>query len=150
MNIFPSTSRHQENLESKIHAVARRKKPALMVSLLVLSCLAFSPAWAGDYPNAKAPAAPIHLTSLSIIIGPGGFHLGIGAPFYGRGYVRPHVHVVPVPRPYWNQLRHHGHHQHYVAPQRFNRGHGWKAPGPRGNFRGNNGRGNGGHRGGHR
>lgn len=150
MNIFKSTSQNQENLDLKNHAVAKGRKLAFIASLIALSCLAFSPAWAGDYPLAKAPAAPIHLTSLSIVIGPGGFHLGIGGPFYGRGYARPHVYVVPVPGPYWNQSRHHGHHQHYVAPQRFNRGHGWKDNGPRGHFRGNGGRGNSGHRGGHR
>jgi len=150
MNIFKSTSQHQENFDSRTQGLARGKKLALIASLMALSCLAFSPAWAGNYSYAKAQAAPIHLASLSIQIGPGGFHLGIGAPFYGRGYARPHVHVVPVPGPYWNQLRHRGYHQHYAAPQRFNRGNGWKNNGPRGNFRGNNGRGNGGHRGGHR
>lgn len=150
MNFFTSTSRHQVNLESKIHAMARGKKLALITSLLTLSCLAFSPAWAGEYPLLKAPATPIHLTSLSIVIGPGGVHLGIGGPFYGRAYARPHVHVVPAPHRHWKHSRHHGNRHHYGAPQRFNRGHGWKNDAPRGHFRGNNGRGNGGHRGGHR
>ena len=150
MNIFKSTSGYQRNLDSKIHPLGRGKKIVLTASLVALSCFTFSPAWAGDYTYAKTPATPIHLTSLSIVIGPGGFHLGIGAPFYGRAYARPHVHVVPAPRPYWNHSRHYGNHHHYAAPQQFNRAHGWKNDGPRGHFRGNNSRGNGGSRGGHR
>jgi len=151
MNIFRSTSRHQENFDSRTLGLARRKKLALIASLMALSCLAFSPVLAGDYIHAKVPAAPIHLTSLSIVISPEGFHLGIGAPFYGRAYVRPHVYVQPAPHRHWNYSRYYGNHHHYAVPQRFNnRGHGWKNNGPRGNFRGNNGRGNGGHRGGYR
>ena len=150
MNIFKSTSRHQENLDSKNHAVAKGRKLVFIAGLIALSCLAFSPAWAGDYPLAKAPAAPIHLTSLSIVIGPGGFHLGIGAPFYGRAYSRPHVYVQPAPHRHWKHSRHQGNRQHYASPQRHNGGHGWKNDSPRGNSRGNGGGGNRGRRGGHR
>jgi len=144
MNILKSISGYQRNLDSRIHPLGRGKKIVLTASLVALSCFAFSPAWAGDYIYAKAPAAPIHLTSLSIIIGPWGFHLGIGAPSYGRAYPPSYVCAVPAPRPYWKQSRHLGHNYHHVAPQRFNRGHGWKNAGQRGHFRGNNGRGNGG------
>jgi len=151
MNIFTSISGYQRNPDSRIHPLGRRgKKIILTASLVALSCFAFSPAWASDYTYAKVQEAPIHLTSLSIVIGPGGFHLGIGVPSYGRAYQPPYVYVVPAPRPYWKQSKHLGHNYHHVAPQRFNRGQGWKHDGPRGHFRGNNGRGNGGSRGGHR
>jgi len=147
MSIFTSTSRHQENVDSKIRPFAKGKNLVLIISFAAVSCLAFSSAWAGEYASAKTPAVPIHLTSLSIQIGPGGFHLGIGAPFYGRAYGRPHSHVAP--RHYWKHSRRsHRGHNHYSAPKRFNRGHGWKNDGPRGNFRGKGGRGNRGHRGG--
>jgi hypothetical protein len=150
MNIFKSTSQHQQNLDSRTHPLARGKKLVLATSLMALSCFAFSPAWAGDYGRAKTSSASIHLTSVSIQIGPGGFHLGIRAPYYGRAYARPHVYVVPAPRIYWEHSRHHGNRHYYASPQRFNRGHGWKNHGSQGNFRGNGSRGNVGHRGGHR
>ena len=151
MNIFTPTSQNQENLDSKTPAVRRGKKLAVSVGLIMaLSFIGFSAAWAGDYSHAKAPAAPIHLTSLSIQIGPGGFHFGIGSPFYGPAYVRPHVYVQPAPHRHWKHSRHQGNRQHYASPQRHNRGHGWKNHNPRGNSRGNGGGGNRGHRGGHR
>ena len=136
MKISTSISQHQDNRGPRSSSGVKGKKLALVGGLLGLSCLVFSPAWAGDTAHAKALEAPIHLTSLSIQIGPGGFHFGIGSPFYGPAYVRPHIHVVPAPRPYWKPSRRHGHHKHYAAPQRFNRGYGWKNSGPRGQFRG--------------
>ncbi len=150
MNIFPSTSQHPRKRDSSIHPLARGVKMVLATSLIAFSCFAFSPAWAGDYTRAKATLAPIQLTGLSIQIGPGGFHIRIGVPSYGRAYGRSHVHVRPVPRPYWKSSRHPGHRHHYVSPKRFNHRHGWKNDGHRGNFRGKGGRGNGGHRGGRR
>ncbi len=150
MKISTSISQHQGNRGPRSSSGVKGKKLALVGGLLGLSCLIISPSWAGNNKHVKGMAAPIHLTGLSIHIGPGGFHFGIGSPFYGPAYVRPHVYVVPVPRPYWKQSRRHGHHHHYVPPQRFNRRHGWKDNAPQGQFRGNQGRGNGGHRRGHR
>jgi len=150
MNILTSTSRHQENRGSRIYPVAKGRQVVLIVSLIALSCLAFSPAWAGNNNQSKVPAAPIHLTSLSIQIGPGGFHFGIGSPFYGPAYARPHIHVVPGSRYYWGHSRHQGHRGHYAAPQRNYRNHGGKNDRHQGSFRGNGGGGNRGHRGGHR
>jgi len=148
MNILKSTSHHQRNLDSRIHPLARGKRLVLSTSLMALLCFVFSPAWAGDYDHAKALSSPIHLTGVSIQIGLGGFHLGIRAPYYGLAYSRPHVYVVSAPRPYWNQSRHLGYRHHYTSPKRFNRGHGWKNEGSRGNFRVKGARGNGRHRGG--
>ena len=150
MNIFKFTSGYQRNLDSRIHAVARRRKLAFIGSLVAISCLAFSPAWAGYDTYAKMPATPIHLTGLSIQIGPGGFHLGIGVPSNGRAHVRTHGHLRPAPRTYWNPSRYNGNRHHYASPKRFNQRHGWKRNGPRGNFAGNGGRGTRGHGGGHR
>jgi len=149
MNIYEFISGYQQNLDSRIHPLRRVKKIVLTASLVALSCLVFSFAWAGDYTYANAPEAHIHLTGLSIVIGPRGFRLGIGEPSYGRAYL-PYVYVVPAPQPYWKQSRHLGHNYHHVAPPRFNRGPGWKNDGPVGHFRGNKDRGNGGSRGGHR
>ncbi|MDH5427279.1 MAG: hypothetical protein OEZ57_01750 [Nitrospirota bacterium] len=150
MNILTSTSWHQENCGSRIYPVAKGRQVALIVSLVALSCLAFSPAWAENNNQSQVPVAPIHLTSLSIQIGPGGFHFGIGSPFYGPAYVRPHIHVVPGSRHYWGHSRHQGHRGHYAAPQRNYRSHGGKNDGHLGSFGGNGGGGNRGHRGGHR
>ena len=74
MNIFTSISGYQRNPDSRIHPLRRGKKIIPTASLVALSSFAFSPAWASDYTYAKVPEAPIHLTSLSIVIGPGGFH----------------------------------------------------------------------------
>ena len=149
MNIFKPTSQHQRNLDSRTHPLARGKKVVLSTSLMALLCFAFSPAWAGDYSRANSSAGSIHLTSVSIQIGPGGFHLGLGVPYYGHGYGRPHLHVRPfAKRHYWKHSRHHGNRHHYASPKRFNRGHGLKNHGPRGNFRGKGGQGKGRHRGG--
>ncbi len=124
-----------EKHASKTHPWANKMKIVLMAGFVALLGLSLSPAWAGDFSHEKTVSGPIHLTSLSIQIGPGGFHLGIGAPFYGRAYSRPHIHVAP--RHYWNSSRYsHRGHKHYSSPKRFNRGHGWKNDGPRGNFRG--------------
>lgn len=152
MNIFKSTSQHQRNLDSRTHSFARGKKLFLATGLMALSCLAFSPAWAGDYSRANSSSALIHLTSVSIQIGPGGFHLGLGVPYYGYGYGRQHLYVQPAPHRHWKHSRHHGNRHHYASPQRHNRGHGWKKDRHRGNFRGMGGRGGGrgGHRGGRR
>ncbi len=149
MNIFTPTSQNQENLDSRTHVVARGKKLAVSAGLIMaLSFFGFSTAWAGDYIHAKAPAAPIHLTGLSINISPGGFHIGIGVPSYGRSY--GHSYRRFAPRPYWKHSRHHhGRQHHYAGPQRHNRGHGWKNDRHRGHSRGMDGRGVGG-RGGHR
>ena len=152
MNICTSTSQHKESLDTSTHRVGKGKKWVLATSLIALSFVANSPVWAGDYTHAKVPEAPIHLTSLSIQIGPGGFHFGIGVPSYGRAY--GHSYGRPGPRPYWKQSRHHHRrHHHYAEPKRFNRGHGWKNDRHRGNFGGKSGRGGsgrGGHRGGRR
>ena len=72
MNILKSTSHHQRNLDSRIHPLARGKRLVLSTSLMALLCFVFSPAWAGDYDHAKALSSPIHLTGVSIQIGPGG------------------------------------------------------------------------------
>ena len=150
MNIFKSTSQHHGNLDSRTHPLARGKNLVLATCLIALSCFAFSPAWAGEYGRAETSLASIHLTGLSILIGPGRFHVGIWAPYYGRAYSRPHLHLRPAPRPYWKSLRYYGHRHHYGSHKRFNRGHGWKNEGSRGNFRVKGSRGNGGHRGGRR
>ena len=148
MNIFKPTSQHQRNFDSRTHPLARGKKLVLATSLMALCCFAFSPAWAGVKTHAKSPAAPIHLTSLSIVIGPGGFHLGIRAPYYGRAYSHPHVYVRPFAKPYWKHQKRHGYRHHYGSSKRFGHRHGWKNDRPRGNFRGKGSRGNGRHRGG--
>ena len=141
MNIFTSTSPPQSNLDFRVQRLERGKKWAFIASLIALSCLAFSSVWANEYTHAKIPVAAIHLTSLSIQIGPGGFHLGVGAPFYGRAY-------GPSPRHYWKHSRQHlRRHHHYDSPKRFNRGHGWKNDRHRGHF---GGKSRGGNRGGHR
>ena len=152
MNIFKSTSQHQRNLDPRTHPLARRKKLVLATSLMALSCFAFSPAWAGDYSRANSSSALIHLTSVSIHIGPGGFHLGFGVPHYRHGYARPHLHVRPFAKPYgyWQHQKRHGYRHHYAPPKRFGHRHGWKNDRHRGHFRGKGargGRGNGGHRG---
>lgn len=90
MNIYEFISEYQQNLDSRIHPLRRVKKIVLIASLVALSCLVFSFAWAGDYTYANAPEAHIHLTGLSIVIGPRGFRLGIGEPSYGRAYL-PYV-----------------------------------------------------------
>jgi len=145
MNIFTFTPQHQGNLHSKLSKLqflAKGKKFFIIAGLVALFCLVFSPVLAGEYTHAKAPAVPISLTSLSIQIGPGGFHLGIGVPLYSRAYAGPYVHVMPAPRPYWNPSRHGGNRHHHAAQKR---GHGWENDGPRGNFSGDGGRGNGRH-----
>lgn len=149
MNIFKPTSQHQRNLDSRTHPLARGKKLVLSACLMALSSFAFSPAWAGEDSRSNSSLASIHLTGVSIQIGPGGFHLGIRAPYYGRAYSRPHLHVRPFAKRYWKHQKRHGYRHHYASPKRFNHGgHGWKNDGPRGNFRGKGGRGNGRHRGG--
>ena len=79
MNIYEFISGYQRILESRIHPLRRVKKIVLIASLVALSCLVFSFAWAGDYTYANAPEAHIHLTGLSIVIGPGDFVLGLGS-----------------------------------------------------------------------
>ena len=155
MNIFKSTSQHRRNLDSRTHPLARGKKLVLATSLMALSCFAFSPAWAGDYSRSNSSLASIHLTGVSIQIGPGGFHLGIRAPYYGRAYghngrvySRPHLHVRPFAKPYWKHQKRHGYRHHYGLSKRFGHHHGLKNDRPRGNFRAKGGRGNGRHRGG--
>ena len=148
MNIFKPTSQHQRNLDSRTHPLARGKKVVLSTSLMALLCFAFSPAWAGDYSRANSSAGSIHLTSVSIQIGPGGFHLGLGVPYYGHGYGRPHLHVRPFAKPYWKHQKRHGYRHHYGLSKRFGHRHGWKNDRHRGNFRAKGGRGKGRHRGG--
>ena len=150
MNIFQSTSQLQQNLRFRIHSMTHGKKIIFATSLFAISCFAVSPAWAGDFDHAETTSTSTHLTSLSIQIGPGGFHIGIGVPHYSYAYGRSHLHVRPAPRHYWKHSRHYDRrHHHYASPQRSNNRHGWKHDGPRRNFRGMGGRGHGGHRSGH-
>ena len=150
MNLLNTTSENQRHLASRILLLRRAKKFGLIISLTVFSCLTFSSVWASDRVDAKATSSGIHLTGLSIHISPGGLHIGIGVPSYGRVY--GHSHYRPAPRHFWkHSKRHHRRHHHYDSPKRFNRGHGWKKDRHRGYFRGKGsrgGRGNGGHRGG--
>lgn len=147
MHVFQFTSQQQQNRNTNFHPLAKSKKLLLASGLIALSCFGFSPAWAGE-PH-SAPLSAIHLTGLSINIGPGGFHIGVGVPSYGRSYGRTHLHRRYAPQPYWKHSRHHhGRHQHYAKPHRFKHRHGWKSDRHRGNFRGKGGRGHGRHRGG--
>ena len=140
------TSRIQRTVHSGTWWSENRKKLVLMLGVGMMSLLV-SPAWAGDFSSSKRTAVPVQLTSLSIQIGPGGFHFGIGGPFYGPVYGRPHLHIAP--RHFWAPPRYsYGGHKHYSAPKRFRHGDGWKKNSHRGKFRGKGTRGRGGHRGG--
>ncbi len=147
MDIFKSTSQQQHNRDTRMYPFAKGTRLFLATGLIAFSCFGFSPAWASESHSVKP--AGIHLTSLSINIGPGGFHIGVGVPSYGRSYGRTHLHRRHAHQPYWKHSRHHhGRHQHYGKPHRFNNRHGWKNDRHRGNFRGKGGRGNSRHRGG--
>ena len=149
MNSLKSTSQHKEEGSVCRHQGAGAKKLLLMTGFMAIMFFAFSPAWAGDYSRSKVSPASVHLTGLSIQIGPGGFHIGIGGASYGRGYGGRHFYRGHGPHRHWKHSRHqHRRHNHYASPKRFGHRHGWKNDRPRGDFRGKSGRGNGGHRGG--
>ncbi len=158
MNLFKSTSPCQLNWYSKILTLSG-KKVVLSISLTVIFFLTFSSASASDGIYASTTSSTIHLSGLSINISPGGFHIGIGVPSYGRTY--GHSHYRSAPRHSWKHSRqHHRRHHHYDSPKRFNRGngwkddrhrnraYGWKKDRHRGHFRGKSARGRGGYRGG--
>ena len=153
MNIFKLNSLNRKHRDSTKYPFLERRNLILATSVLAISCLAFTPAWAGDDARATTSLANIHLTGLSIQIGPGGFQLGIGVPYYSYGPVygySPRYGRLGY-RHFWKPPRHHGHRRHFAPPRRFNRGHGWKNHRPRGNFRGAmGGRSGSGHRGGGR
>ncbi len=151
MNILNFTSHQHETNCPSIHS-SNTGKNVIFAGLVALSCLAFSPAWAGDVSH-KTSSAAIHLSGLSIHIGPGGFQLGLGVPYYSYGPIYGYSprYGRLGPRHFWKPQRHHRHRRHFAPPRRFNRGHGWKNDRPRGSFRGRmGGRGYGGPRGGRR
>ncbi len=153
MNSIQSTSQSKENRGMGTQ-LTKTRKFGLILGFIILSCLTLTPAWAGGHSLDKAPTGNIHLTGLSIQIGPGGFHFGIGVPSYGRGYGGRHFYRGNGPQRHWKHYRHNGHRHHYASPKRFGHRHGWKNDRHRGDFRGKggrgSGRGNGGHRGGRR
>ncbi len=144
MNIFKLNSLNQKHRDSTKYPFLNGKKMVLAAGILVVCCLAFSPAWAGEVSRTKTSSGAIQLTGLSIQIGPGGFQLGLGLPYYSYGPIygySPRYYGRLGPRHFRKPPRHYGHRRHYAPPRRFNRGHGWKNDRPRGNFRGRMGRG---------
>lgn len=154
MNIMKLTSQNGKKYHSTKYPFLEGKKMVLAASMLTLSFLAFSPAWAERVPHAKVSSGSIHFTGLSIHIGPGGFRLGLGVPYYSYGPVYgypPRYYGRPGPRHFRKPPRYYGHRRHFAPPRRFNRGHRWKNDRGRGNFRGRiEGRGGRSHRGGGR
>ena len=141
MNIVIFTSQLEQHRHAKFFQL-RNKNLFIAIGLLALTCFGFSPVWAADYSHSRSTSSSIHLTGLSIHVGPGGFRVGVGPPYYGRHYGR--VHVWPAPRYYWKHPRHyHGRHHHFAKPHRFKHRHGWKSDRSRGHFRGKGGRGGG-------
>ena len=153
MNSIQSTSQSKENL-NRGTLLTETRKLGLISGFIILSCLTLTPAWAGDYSLKKSTTGNIHLTGISIQIGPAGFHFGIGVPSYGRGYGGRHFYRGNGGHRHWKPSRHRAHRHHYAGPKRFGHRHGWKNDHFRGDFRGKGGRGggrgNGGHRGGRR
>ncbi len=76
---------------------SRMTNVLLACGLLMMISGGVSSAWAGERGVHKEFSPYLHLTGLSVHIGPRGFHLGIGGygpyRFYG-----PHRHFTPGPR----------------------------------------------------
>jgi len=140
MNRITSTFLQVLPLKFRSRATAQFFTIVAFMGSLALSGFIVSPVWAGPYGGPQASTPSIHLTGVSIQIGPGGFHLGIGGPYYGP-YVLPQIHVRPLPRPYYYGYSHHyGFRRQHVTPQRSNHRHGGKFGGNRENFRGGHSR----------
>ncbi len=129
-----STSQHEKSFDLNDHPKIRKMKQLFMIGLIALCCFTLSPAWAGDYSRSKTAAASIQLTGLSIYISPGGLHLGLGVPSYGRDHGRPHFR--PFAKRYWKHQKRHRYGRGYGSSKRFGHRHGWKNERHRGTFRG--------------
>ncbi|WP_454062234.1 hypothetical protein [Candidatus Nitrospira salsa] len=80
------------------------RQTSIISGLLFLTLGIISPVWAGK--GQKTYTTPLHLTGLSIHVGPGGLHPGIGG----------HRHRFRGPQ---GHLRRHFGHRHYFGPSPF-------------------------------
>ncbi len=134
MNISHSTSQDERTFYLNNYAKARKMKQLFMTGLITLCCFTLSPAWAGNDSHGGTSAVSIQLTGLSIYVGPGGVHLGLGVPSYGRDYGRPHLR--PFAKRYWKHQKRHRYGYSYGSAKRYGHRHGWKNERHRGKFRG--------------